>query len=67
MTAKTRRNLLRMADAATNAQERSAKQLMSLHQVYDPEYPDLALEVAQIAKLVLDVRDIIIRFRKERM
>jgi len=67
MTAKTRKNMLRMADAASHAQERSAKHLMALHNVYAPDYPDLALEITQIAKLVLDIREIITRFRHERM
>ena len=67
MTAQTRKNLLRMADAAAHAQERSAEQLKSLHDVYDPDYPDLALQVATIASLALHLRDIINRFRHERM
>lgn len=67
MTAKTRKNMLRMADAAAHAQERSAKQLQSLHDIYDPDYPDLALVIQLLAKSCLELRDNITRFRQERM
>ena len=62
-----RKDLLRKADAAAHAQERSAKQLQALYDIYDPDYPDLALAVALIAKSALELRDLINRFRKERM
>ena len=67
MTSATRRDLLRMADAASNAQERSAKQLIKLHTTYDPDYPDLALQVWILANSALELRELIIRFRQENM
>ena len=67
MTAKTRKNMLRMADAAANAQERSAKQLLSLYEVYDPDYPDLALQVAIMIRSANELGKLINRFRHERM
>ena len=67
MTARTRKNMLRMADAAANAQERSAKQLKSLYDVYKADYPDLALQVMIMTTAALDMRDLINRFRHERM
>ncbi len=67
MTSATRRDLLRMADAASNAQERSAKQLKKLHETYDPDYPDLALQAQLLATQALTLRDLITRFRQENM
>lgn len=67
MTGKTRKNLLRMADAAAHAQERSAEQLLKLYNVYNPEYPDLALQVSLLGKQALALGELITRFRKEKM
>lgn len=67
MTAKTRRNLLRMADAAAHAQERSAKHLIKLQATYGIEYPDLGLQAQLLARQALQLRDLINRFRSENM
>lgn len=62
-----RKDLLRKADAAANAQERSAKQLLALYNVYERNYAEEAAIVEAIAMSALELRDNIIRFRKERM
>lgn len=62
-----RKNLLRMADSAANAQERSAKHLVKLTDVYQEDHPDLALQVSRLGVQALQLRKLILRFRHERM
>ena len=63
----TRKALVRKCDAAIHSQERCAEHLQALYDMYKPDYPDLALQVKLISRSVFELRDLLGRFRRERM
>lgn len=67
MTSRHRKDLLRMADSAANAQRRSARQLLALYNVYNPDYPDHADMVQTLGKSALELEKLILQFRTENM